>query len=109
MKSARAIELTQREINIGLAQSANALLMIENARKKYSNVVAIYFESLSSRYRGLIYFTAGLHKDKHKLSFAELLSHERLAVIRAMRELRELTESFPKRISDNDSVINTKH
>lgn len=104
-KSARAIELTAEQIKIGLIQTANVRLMLNKALRR-TNRVSAFLLGVSFRHRGLIYFTAGLHRDKHKLKFHELDESDRLAVIKAMRELSELTTSFPKELPDADAVIN---
>lgn len=103
-KSARAIELTAEQIKTGLAQTAHVRLMLNKALKGKNRVTA-FLSGVSFRHRGLIYFTAGLHRDKHKLKFHELDKSDRLTVIKAMRELSELTASFPKELPDADAVI----
>ncbi|HDL6766504.1 TPA: DUF5347 family protein [Yersinia enterocolitica] len=100
-KSARAIELTAEQIKTGLAQTAHVRLMLNKGK----NRVTAFLSGVSFRHRGLIYFTAGLHRDKHKLKFHELDKWDRLTVIKAMRELSELTASFPKELPDADAVI----
>ncbi|EOF8234701.1 hypothetical protein ACK2RT_002087 [Yersinia enterocolitica] len=104
-KSARAIELTAEQIKTGLIQTANVRLMLNKALRR-TNRVSAFLSGVSFRHRGLIYFTAGLHRDKHKLKFHELDKSDRLGVIKAMRELSELTASFPKELPDADAVIN---
>ncbi|WP_373367643.1 DUF5347 family protein [Serratia fonticola] len=65
----------------------------------------MFFNSLSPRHKGLVYFTAGITKERHSLIFNELTDGERLAVVRAMRELRNLIVSFPRSLTDADSVV----
>lgn len=89
----------------GLAYSYKCMQMIA-AAKTAGNETKECVNSLHSRYRGLIYFIAEIPKVRHKMKFEQLSERERLAVIEAMRELRELVGSFPHRLSNVDSVLN---
>ncbi|CAI1094119.1 DUF5347 domain-containing protein [Serratia entomophila] len=95
---------TPSQKKLGLAHSYKCMQMIA-AFKTACNETKEFINSLHSRHRGLIYFTAEIPKARHRLKFEHLTERERLAVIEAMRELRELVGSFPHRLSNTDSVL----
>ncbi|ENY3036504.1 DUF5347 family protein [Serratia marcescens] len=95
---------TQSQVEAGLVYSYKCMQMIA-AAKSTGNETQEFINSLHSRHRGLIYFTAEIPRARHKLKFEHLTERERLAVIEAMRELRELVGSFPQRLSNVDSVL----
>ncbi|QGH60769.1 DUF5347 family protein [Serratia proteamaculans] len=99
------VALTPSQKQKGLAHSYKCRQMIA-AFKSDDNETKECINSLHSRYRGLVYFTAEIPKARHQLKFEHLTERERLAVIEAMRELRELVGSFPHRLSNVDSVLN---
>lgn len=91
------------QIKIGLEYSYKFMEMI--AAVKSRNESQAFINSLHSRHKGLLYFMAGVNRDRHKLKFEQLNDHERLAVIVAMRDLRELAASLPRQLCSSDSVI----
>ncbi|WP_411706354.1 DUF5347 family protein [Edaphovirga cremea] len=95
---------TQAQIKKGLEYSHKCMQMIANIRNG-ANKVQSLIDSLHARHRGFVYFTAGINKDRHHLKFEQLGERERLLVIEVMRDLKELTDSFPKRLCNSDSVI----
>lgn len=94
---------SQAQIKIGLEYSYKFMEMI--AAVKNRNEAQAFINSLHSRHKGLIYFMAEINRERHKLKFEQLTDHERLAVIVAMRDLKELAASLPKKLCSSDSVI----
>ena len=92
------------QIKKGLEHSYKIMQMIE-AFKNGPNESKLFINSLHSRHRGLIYFMANITKERHRLKFEQLAERERLAVIEAMRDLKELAATLPKRLCSGDSVI----
>jgi flagellar biosynthesis regulator FlaF len=92
------------QIKRGLECSRKAMQMIE-AAKNGRNESKLFINALLSRHRGLIYFMADITKERHRLKFEQLAERERLAVIEAMRDLKELAASMPRRLLSSDSVI----
>lgn len=99
-----SVALTPDQIERGLANTHKARLLIVDAARRNKRI-SMFFNSLSPRHKGLIYFTAGIAKERHILKFNDLTDSERLAVVRAMRELRNLIASFPRSLTDADSVV----
>ncbi|UAN50099.1 DUF5347 family protein [Serratia sp. JSRIV002] len=92
------------QIKKGLEHSYKIMQMIE-AFKNGPNESRLFINSLHSRHRGILYFMADIKKDRHSLKFEQLTERERLAVIEAMRDLRELAATLPKRLCSSDSLI----
>lgn len=91
------------QIQKGLEHSYKIMQMI--AAVKSVNESQEFINHLHSRHRGLIYFMANITKERHRLKFEQLAERERLAVIEAMRDLKELAATLPKRLCSGDSVI----
>ncbi|ALX94666.1 hypothetical protein AV650_14375 [Serratia fonticola] len=102
--SARVIELTPEEIHRGLINSKKARLLIADAMKRNNRLVR-FFNNISTRHKGLIYYCANIKKERHKIQFSDLTEQERIAVVSAMSDLKSLTDSFPRSLSEADSVI----
>lgn len=102
-QSARAIELTPHQIEKGLIEVPKIRQILQGVKK--GNQVEKHINALMARDRGLIYFKAGIPKARHGLKFAALTEIERLAVIDAMREIRELSRGFPVLLSDDDAKV----
>ncbi|PVZ87924.1 hypothetical protein C9426_10015 [Serratia sp. S1B] len=94
---------TPSQIKIGLEYLDKSMRMI--AAVKSRNESQSFINALGARHKGLIYFMAEITRERHKLKFEQLTEHERKAVICAMRDLKELAASLPKRICSSDSIV----
>lgn len=94
----------EKTTQIGLKNLKKCRQIIINA-KAGRNDTRYFINSLSSRYRGYVYFAAGLHIEKHCLKFEALSEYDRKKVISSLRELRDLCSQVPKSLSDADSII----
>ena len=91
-------------MNTGRVNSHKCMEMILRARRE-RNLTRDYINSLSSRYRGLIYFHSGISRVRHNLKFEALTREERRKIIHSLRDLRELFKLIPASLSDTDSDI----
>ncbi|MCE5370082.1 DUF5347 family protein [Klebsiella oxytoca] len=84
---------TAEQVAIGQKHLKHIRESFDFLSDKFTHYV-IYFNSLSSRYRGLIYFTAGIKRERHSINFRDLTGAEQEAVMKAMGELVSLINSF---------------
>jgi regulatory protein YycI of two-component signal transduction system YycFG len=94
------------QVKIGLEYSYKFMQMIAAVKKR--NESQPFINTLHSRHKGLIYFMANINRDRHRLKFEQLTEQERMAVIAAMRDLKELSASLPKQLYSSDGVINNE-
>ncbi|WP_456309406.1 hypothetical protein [Serratia proteamaculans] len=94
----------EKTTQIGLKNIKKCRQIIVNARAG-RNDTRSFINGLSSRYRGYVYFAAGLHIEKHRLKFEALSEHDRRKVIISLRELRDLFSQIPRSLSDADSIV----
>lgn len=103
--SASTGSLTAEQIARGLSHAAKLKRLVIRARTE-KNLVRDFFEKLRvSRYRAVIYFWARIGAERHSLHFEELTEQERIAIINAMLEMRELVNEFPKDILHDDAKL----
>ncbi|TXE26906.1 DUF5347 family protein [Serratia ureilytica] len=103
--SASTGNLTAEQIARGLSHAAKLKRLVISARTE-KNLVREFFDNLRvSRYRAVIYFWARIGAERHRLHFEELTERERIAIINAMLEMRELVNEFPKDILHDDAKL----
>lgn len=104
-KSATAIPPTEEQISRGLVHVGKLKGLLSHARARVNKVQEYFTHYRIPRHRRLLYFMARISSERHPLSFEELTQRERLAVIDAMTELREMVSHFPDELLHKDADI----
>lgn len=89
----------------GLEKVAELKRQVMEAKSE-RNHVQDFFEGLrQTRFRKLIYSYAGISSDRWNVRYGDLSDRERLSILSAMTELRDLVGSFPRELSFDDAKI----
>lgn len=89
----------------GLAKVAELRRQLSNAQGD-KNLVQEFFEGLrQTRYRKWLYCLSEISSDRWNIRYGDLSDRERLSIIRAMTELRDLVDSFPRELSLDDAKV----
>lgn len=85
--------LTPGQVERGQKAVANLRALFNYATTRFTALVGFY-RYLSSRHRAVIYFMAGLKKDRHGVKYEDLNDDEIKAVDNAIEELASIIEAY---------------
>lgn len=91
-------ELTDKQVERGLRNIANLRKLFDYAADRFKRLTGFY-KSLSSRHRAIIYFMAGIKKDRHGINYEELTDDEIKQINDAIEELAGIVDAYRNTLS----------
>ncbi|EPN2803307.1 DUF5347 family protein [Serratia marcescens] len=98
-------ELTAKQVERGLRNIANLRRLFDYAADRFKRLAGFY-RSLSTRHRAIIYFMAGIKKDRHGVKYEELTDEEITRVNTAIEELADIVDAYRDTLS---RIKDTRH